>query len=389
MAHISVDRVKESATTTGTSNFTLGGAVTGYRAFSTVMANNDTCFYCIAHKTLTEWEIGLGTWVTGGTLNRTDANVLSGSSGAGARVNFSAGDKEVFIVAPADRLFMMNDEKAAILPVATTAPAAAAASTVKLYAWNRAGRVLPFFIGPSGLESSVQPALFGNAVRMWLPGTGTTVSINFGTSWTTSATQAHPAITNTSYMTQMLRATFTTTTTAGNQSGVRSAAPVCWRGNASGLGGFFFFARFGILTYTSTMQVFVGLAAASGVMGGDPNTINDSVYCGKNTGETVWKAGVRDTSAASETSSGRTTVAAGSTDIFDFYAFCKPNDSKITLRLIDMTTGTVLVDNVEKSANLPTAGTMLYAHAECRNVAGGAGSAVAIFLTRIYIETDT
>jgi len=104
MAHISVDRVKELATTTGTSNFTLGGAVTGYRAFSTVMANNDTCFYCIAHKTLTEWEIGLGTWVTGGTLNRADANVFSGSSGAGARVNFSAGDKEVFIVAPADRL---------------------------------------------------------------------------------------------------------------------------------------------------------------------------------------------------------------------------------------------------------------------------------------------
>jgi hypothetical protein len=390
MAYVTADRVKETSTTTGTSNFSLAGAVTGYRAFSAVCSNNDVCWYCITLQSGTEWEIGLGTWVTGNTLNRTAANVLAGTAGAATLVTFSAGTKDVFITAPASKAFILQDENAAVIPKVTTVPPAAAATdTLKLYARNRAGRMLPEFIGPSGLDSAVQPALFGNAVRMWLPGTGTTVAIAFGVSWTTSATQAHPAITNTSFMTQMLRATFTTTTTAGNQAGVRSAAPVCWRGNAAGLGGFFFFARFGILTYHSAMQIFIGLAAASGAMAGDPSAINDSVYCGKDTGETVWQVATRDTSSASKTGSGRTTAAAGATDIFDFTAFCKPNDSKITVRMVDMTTGTVLVDNVEKSSNLPTAGTMLYAHAETRNVTGGAGVTAAIFLTRIYIESDT
>jgi hypothetical protein len=31
---------------------------------------------------------------------------------------------------------------------------------------------------------------------------------------------------------------------------------------------------------------------------------------------------------------------------------------------------------------------MLLPHAECTNVTGGAGTAVAIFLNKIYIETD-
>ncbi len=107
-----------------------------------------------------------------------------------------------------------------------------------------------------------------------------------------------------------------------------------------------------------------------------------------NSGETVWQIVTVDGTTASKTSSGRTTVAAGNTDIFDFMAFCKPSDSKITVRFVDMCTQTVLVNNVEKSSNLPVGTTPLYLHAEVRNSAGGAGSAVAIFLNRLYLETD-
>lgn len=98
MAHIAADRVQETSTTTGTGNLTLAGAVAGYRAFSGVCANNDTTFYAIEHQSANEWEVGLGTWQTGGTLVRT--TVLS-SSNAGAAVNFSAGTKNVFITTPA------------------------------------------------------------------------------------------------------------------------------------------------------------------------------------------------------------------------------------------------------------------------------------------------
>lgn len=94
MAFILADRVKETTTTTGTGNITLAGAVSQFRAFSSVMANNDTTTYAIVGQTGTEWEVGFGTWQTGGTLVRT---TVYASSNAGAAVNFSAGTKDVFM----------------------------------------------------------------------------------------------------------------------------------------------------------------------------------------------------------------------------------------------------------------------------------------------------
>lgn len=98
MAHAAADRVRETTTTTGTGTVTLAGAVSGFRAFGDVLANADTTFYTIAHRTANEWEVGLGTWATGGTLART--TVISSSNG-NAAVNFSAGTKDVFVTAPA------------------------------------------------------------------------------------------------------------------------------------------------------------------------------------------------------------------------------------------------------------------------------------------------
>ena len=42
MARVWADRVKETATTTGTGSFTLAGAVSGYQAFSALCSTNDT-----------------------------------------------------------------------------------------------------------------------------------------------------------------------------------------------------------------------------------------------------------------------------------------------------------------------------------------------------------
>lgn len=98
MAHIVEDNVRESATTTGTGNFSLGGALNTGRAFSAALANGDTCHYAIHHATLNEWEVGLGTYQTSGNvLVRTTPLE---SSNAGAAVNFSAGTKSVESVFP-------------------------------------------------------------------------------------------------------------------------------------------------------------------------------------------------------------------------------------------------------------------------------------------------
>lgn len=104
MALVLKDRVKESATTTGTGAVTLTGAYDGYRTFASCIPTGSVVYYCI-HNTATgsenEWEVGYGTFtLSGTTLSRT--HVYS-SSNAGSLVNFSAGTKEVFITEPADQ----------------------------------------------------------------------------------------------------------------------------------------------------------------------------------------------------------------------------------------------------------------------------------------------
>lgn len=48
------------------------------------------------------------------------------------------------------------------LPAIAT-PAAPGAGVLRLMARNRAGQMLPGWIGPSGLDYNLQPALFGNS----------------------------------------------------------------------------------------------------------------------------------------------------------------------------------------------------------------------------------
>lgn len=109
MALILKDRIKESTTTTGTSDITLGGAVATFDTFQSVMTNGDTAYYAIVHTTynVDEWEVGLGTWNTGNTLTRT--TVLAGSNGTSA-VNFSSGTKDIFMTYPAEKAVITGED---------------------------------------------------------------------------------------------------------------------------------------------------------------------------------------------------------------------------------------------------------------------------------------
>jgi hypothetical protein len=273
------------------------------------------------------------------------------------------------------------------LPDTGTQPTTPATGGLDLFSRNRGGRILPAWIGPSGLDSTVQPALFGNSQFVWLPGTGTTLAINWGCSFTarnsgTSAAQATPARASTNAMTSLNRSTFGTGTTATGASGVQSASTVAWRGNAAGLGGFFFFARFGIETLASDMRAFVGLSANNAAMAADASTWNNTIGIEKGTADSVWYVVERGT-ANTRTSSG-CTVTAG--QVLDLHIFCPPNGSTITIRLADAVTGTVYLNNTVLSTTLPGSTTFLYMQAHCQSVTGTTAKLLA--LNRLYCEND-
>lgn len=106
------DRVKETSTTTGTGDFTLAGAPTGFQTFSNVLSVGEQTFYTIEDDA-GDFEVGLGTYSAANTLTRD--NVYS-SSNSNALVNFGAGDKRVFITYPATR--SVTDQQAVAFAIA-------------------------------------------------------------------------------------------------------------------------------------------------------------------------------------------------------------------------------------------------------------------------------
>ena len=101
MALVVKDRVKETTTTTGTGTVTLGGAVSGFQTFTSVLSNADTTYYAIIDYTNNDFEVGLGTFTSSGTtLART---TILESSNSGSAVDLESGTKEVFITYPAEK----------------------------------------------------------------------------------------------------------------------------------------------------------------------------------------------------------------------------------------------------------------------------------------------
>ena len=102
MALVINDRVKETTTTTGTGAVSLAGAVTGFETFAAGIGNSNTVYYCIAHQTAAEFEVGLGT-LDGDSSDLTRTTVIS-SSNSDSAVDFAAGTKDVFCTIPASKL---------------------------------------------------------------------------------------------------------------------------------------------------------------------------------------------------------------------------------------------------------------------------------------------
>ena len=114
MALVINDRVKETTTTTGTGAVSLGGAVTGFEAFSAGIGNSNTTYYAIVHQTEDEFEVGLGT-LDGDSSDLTRTTVIS-SSNSDSAVDFAAGTKDVFCTMPASKLVFEDASSDVTLP---------------------------------------------------------------------------------------------------------------------------------------------------------------------------------------------------------------------------------------------------------------------------------
>lgn len=138
-----VDLVRNISTTTGTGNFVLGPAVSGYNSFLTACEIGDDFYYsAIGLDRPSEREVGRGTLLAGGQISR-------GAIG-GPATNFSNGTKSIALIAAAEWFSQVQAGNV----VATRAALAAAVRTQALFL-AEPGREGLFLYDPSDLSVKV------------------------------------------------------------------------------------------------------------------------------------------------------------------------------------------------------------------------------------------
>lgn len=268
----------------------------------------------------------------------------------------------------------------------TTDPATPPTGTMVFYAKYLAGRAMPKFIGPSGVDSVLQPALFQNRVILWTPGTST-APLSTGQTPTVAATCSHPTPVAGAIGTVISRAQFTTSTTAGNAAGLRSPLATVIMGDGTSRGGFFTNFRFnGGSLHTNGRQVAVGLTSNTATLAGEPSALADMVGMILDSGDTTWQFCRKNGSnAAVKVNLG---VTPSANQLFDLTMFSAPGSGRISVRILlynnDGTASTVL--DASYNDNVPAGTTFLGLRFEVRN--GALAAAHNIAMSRIYLESD-
>jgi len=177
MALVVKDRVKETTSTTGTGTLTLGGAVTGFQTFTSVLSNSDTTYYAIFESSTGQFEVGLGTFTSSGTtLART---TILESSNSGNAINLTAGAADVFITQPAEKAVYLDssghiaaaDGRNVTNVAASTAATLATARDIGGVSFNGSASInLP------GVNTSGNQDTSGNAATATTAGTVTTAA---------------------------------------------------------------------------------------------------------------------------------------------------------------------------------------------------------------------
>lgn len=284
----------------------------------------------------------------------------------------------------------------------TNEPSSPSAGTLHYYSKAIAGRMLPKIKGPSGIDTAMQTAIFQNRILNYVPSTGTTGTgsgTGFGPVWTSGGTVSHPTPSSTApaISNQMRRTRYANVVTTTDQTlGIKAEAADTlnyWRGNAAGLGGFFYCARFIVELYpASTVRLFAGLTASSATYVVASDTVLNNT-CGlwhdttdPSNGAGAFNFVTRDTTTTTKQQiTLANAIAAGNS--YDFYMWCAPNGSTLYWRLDDIVNNVVYEGNTTTTLPASTA----FMGPQCAMSNGTANITVtttAIGIAGVYTEAD-
>ena len=275
------------------------------------------------------------------------------------------------------------------LKLVQAADPAAPANGMLVYANLTAGRALAKVRGASNQAYELQTALHGNSVFLVTPAINTTIPLATGGVLTASVTISHQQTIASANRWQATRRTrIQTAATAGTTSGIRTAYGQWFLGNAAGFGGFFFRAQFGMNINLAGGQKFVGLCASTAGLTTEASALLNMVGMGYDSTDAStgnWQFMRNDgTGVATKVDLG-TGAARNTNDGYDLVMFAKPNTAEVFVRIINLHSGTVVLDT-SYTTDIPAVNTALAFKCECRN--GVVVAADNIEIAKCYIESD-
>lgn len=280
---------------------------------------------------------------------------------------------------------------AALTLDAVANPSTPAAGTMALYAHSMGGRIMPKIVGPSGVDTALQPALWSNKFVLVGPSATTAFFVQGAAAPTLVGTASTPAVTaGTNLLTATARTRVTSAATANSASDIRMAATPAYRGEVFGsvaAGGFFYTTRFSASSTTALQRSIVGITSSTAAIATtqNPSSLTNCIFLGNDSADTNMQIMHNDgAGSCTKVDLGANFPAISAAAMYELIIFCKPNGDEVTWRVQrldigDVATGTITTD-------LPAKTTLLHPRAYMNN--GGTAAAVLLDVMRIYLETD-
>lgn len=287
---------------------------------------------------------------------------------------------------------LISDGNEIDLPL-QAAPTAPAADRIKIFAGKHADRMMPRFIGPAGIDMTLQVHFGFNATGVWQAnGNATTVTAigMIGPTATGTATAANVATTK--LHTRMRRLEYLVTAAATTAvAGFRHTAAMWTVGGAAAEhGGFFFVCRWGPATgvATTTNRAFVGMGNATGApTDAEPSSITNIVGMGWDAADTNIQFMHRGAGAVTKIDLGASfpVPTVDRNTVYELTMFSPPGTTQ-ELHYEVRELGTANVASGTITTNLPTTATFLAPRGWMS--VGGTSSVIGIALMSLYLETD-
>jgi hypothetical protein len=329
--------------------------------------------------------------ITGGTINGTVIGATTAANGNFTNITATGGTINGAVIgattAGTGRFTSLTANTITLSELATSANTPSA-NTVTVFGKSVGGRILPAFIGPSGLDATLQPHTGRNKIALATPNGGDAVVTLVGLALTATGTASAATTAATNRYTWIRKIEYlvtvaATTAVAGFYSTIANFA----RGTGTD-GGFHYVCRFGPATgvASANRRLFVGmsnlLVPPTDV---NPSTLLNMIGVGYDSADTnIFIMHNDGAGTATKVDTSIVKPSADRTIAYELALFAPPGAAYVDYEFTQLNASTVFRGRI--STDLPAATTFLAPRGYTS--VGGTSSVTGLALMGLYIETD-